>query len=157
MGNEKMMNGFCNQMADILELIQHMFKNATKNIEITHIQFMFMKTIQIYQHMSIGKIVKTLGWDQGNVSNMCKKLEKKGWISRERNPLDERVVLVSLTQQGEDILNRIQEYNEKQMNRIFDILSEEEVKMAEMLFSKILTSYQKLIYEKEVSECQNSV
>lgn len=67
---------FSKHMISTMKLTQRIFKNATKDIDITYPQFMLLKTIEKKQQMTIGDIVRISGIDQGNVSNMCKKLEK---------------------------------------------------------------------------------
>mgnify|MGYP002868772345 CR=1 FL=1 len=41
-----------------------------------------------------------------NIEPTLKKLEGKGYVQRERNPKDERVLYVSLTRQGEQLKDR---------------------------------------------------
>lgn len=137
------------KMVDILELIQYIFKNATKEVDITYPQFMLMKLLQSKQPITVGELVKLLGIDQGNGSNMCKKLEKKGWVLRQRNPYDERVVLLSLTAQGEDILNHIHSYSQMKCKNFFDLLSDEEVEQAVHSILTLVENCKKIVYQKE--------
>lgn len=49
---------------------------------------------------NISSLCKVFGINQGNVSTMCKQMEKAGLIKRNRSSEDERIVTLSLTEQG---------------------------------------------------------
>lgn len=49
-----------------------------------------------------------------NNSALCKKMEKDGYVIRSRAPDDERVVLVSLTEQGKQVVDAFREMCEKE-------------------------------------------
>ena len=58
---------------------------------------------------NIGVIGQSLGVAGGNISNMCKTLESEGYLKRVRSLEDERVVEVSLTKKGTDILEKMRD------------------------------------------------
>ena len=60
-------------------------------------------------HTSVGAICEQTGMGQANASTLCKKLEQAGVLSRSRNPRDERVVDLTLTEQGWQTLERIRQ------------------------------------------------
>lgn len=63
----------------------------------------------IYKNGShtIGSLADSTGVAGANISAMCKKLEGKGLIERIRDQYDERVVKVALTQNGKEIIVKI--------------------------------------------------
>jgi DNA-binding MarR family transcriptional regulator len=72
--------------------------------------------IEIQQHGShtIGSLAIRLHKAGTNISTMCKKLERKGFIERVRDEKDERVVKVALSQKGIRVVEDInQELIEK--------------------------------------------
>jgi MarR family transcriptional regulator, organic hydroperoxide resistance regulator len=56
---------------------------------------------------NISSLCKELGLNQGNVSTMCKSMEKSGLIKRTRGSVDERVVTLTLTEQGKKMIERL--------------------------------------------------
>lgn len=58
--------------------------------------------------LTVGALSELTNMGQGNTSSLCKRLERSGHLVRSRNPRDERTVTLSLTQQGQDTLGRIQ-------------------------------------------------
>lgn len=59
--------------------------------------------------ITVGELSQALGSAPGNASAMCKALEKKGLLSRERSPEDERMVLIALTPAGQSVLSRVEQ------------------------------------------------
>lgn len=56
---------------------------------------------------NISSLCKELGINQGNVSTMCKHMEKAGLIKRNRSSEDERIVTLSLTEEGKCTIQRL--------------------------------------------------
>ncbi|MCJ7840962.1 MarR family transcriptional regulator [Lederbergia sp. NSJ-179] len=65
--------------------------------------------LEIHQNGShtIGSLANRIKMAGTNISTMCKKLEKREFLERVRNPEDERVVLVILTEKGSEIVSYI--------------------------------------------------
>lgn len=60
--------------------------------------------------ISIGSLGKAIGITGGNISNICKRLEKQGFVKRVRSEEDERVVIVVLTESGEKAAHMVDRY-----------------------------------------------
>lgn len=56
---------------------------------------------------NISGLCKESGINQGNVSTMCKQMEKTGLIKRNRSSEDERIVTLSLTEQGKHTIHKL--------------------------------------------------
>ena len=54
--------------------------------------------------MTISELARTLGITPGSVTTACKRLEKDGRVTRDRQAQDERVVRVTLTPETFEIL-----------------------------------------------------
>lgn len=89
---------------------------------------------------NIGGICHDFGINQGNASTMCKKLEQSGLINRERSTEDERVVTLSITPQGNAILDRIK----KHFKRFEEYCSNAPEEKMKTIF-KGLTEFEELI------------
>ena len=81
---------------------------------LTMIQSRLLIEIYINKKTTVGSLCSRIGSSSGNASTACKKLEKKGYIKRTRDSLDERVVNIELTELGIKTLHMIdQELQEK--------------------------------------------
>lgn len=75
---------------------------------VTMMQMRVLVELKHCQKCTIGELADAMNSAPGNASAMCKTLEKKGLVSRTRNPEDERIVIVSLTDQGKTLLQGIE-------------------------------------------------
>lgn len=73
---------------------------------ITYTQYIAFLVLWEEKSISVGRLCERLFLDSGTVTPLIKKMEKQGYITRERSSADERVVLVSLTEKGERLRER---------------------------------------------------
>ncbi|MCK9525481.1 MAG: MarR family transcriptional regulator [Limnochordia bacterium] len=76
---------------------------------ITMVQMRVLVELRHCQKCTIGELAVSTGSAPANASAMCKTLEKRGLVNRARNADDERIVLVSLTDEGKSLLQDIEE------------------------------------------------
>lgn len=96
---------FNNQIFSMIREISHkidlLLQDTSNELDLTPLQLKIIITIfSSEEDVSIGNLGKTIGVTGGNISNICKKLEKKGFVDRKRSEEDERVVNVMLTDKG---------------------------------------------------------
>ncbi|WP_165190839.1 MarR family winged helix-turn-helix transcriptional regulator [Caulobacter soli] len=86
--------------------INRAYKPLLDALEITYPQYLVLSALWEVDGQSVGAIAERLGLDSSNVTPLIKRMEAAGLLSRERNPADERQVVVSLTDQGRDMQAR---------------------------------------------------
>lgn len=69
-------------------------------IGLTYTQYLVMMVMWEEKKLSVKDICKKLYLDSGTLTPLLKKLEAKELITRQRDPQDERSVLISLTDEG---------------------------------------------------------
>ncbi len=104
---------------------------------VTMVQMQVLVQLKQCQMCTIGDLADAIGSAPGNASAMCKMLEKKGLVTRTRNPEDERIVLVSLTDQGRGLLHEVEKELTAKYNPLLAEYSDED-------FEQILTGMGKL-------------
>ena len=80
--------------------------------------------------LSEKELCKLLGLDSGTLTPVLKKLDADGLVRRSRSETDERVVIISLTENGSELRSKISEGPEI-------VLTEDQVKMLEGLLSEV--------------------
>lgn len=97
--------------------------------------------------LPVGELSECAHMNRGNCSTACKRLENEGLVRRRRKPEDERVVLIELTEEGENLLFRIQRRTCSEVLKRVKQLSDEQLK-------KLLESVEILetIFESESKE-----
>ncbi len=68
-------------------------------------QFAVLEALYHLGVLSQRELAKKLLLSTGNISTVLKKLEKRGLISRERDPDDNRYMQVVITEKGKELLN----------------------------------------------------
>lgn len=103
------------EIRSLMEIFQDMKHKAGRLMEpltqaegLTSLQCCVL--LQVSQgDASVGSISERTGMGQANTSTLCKKLEQAGYLTRKRNPRDERMVMLALTEQGKQTLERTQQ------------------------------------------------
>ena len=67
-------------------------------------QFWLLRQLWQQGPMTIGELAVALGITPGSVTIACKRLEKDGRVTRDRQAQDERIVRVALTPEANEIL-----------------------------------------------------
>ncbi len=83
------------------------------------------------KNVTPGEIKDVLNIGSGRVADILKCLEKKGLICREHDPADKRKVLVSLTEQGQDLACKKKKELCKRQEALITFLGEKDA--AEMI------------------------
>ncbi len=104
-------NTIFSMIREISHKIDLLLQETANKLDLTPLQLKII--IALYssdEDVSIGNLGKTIGVTGGNISNICKKLEKKGFVNRIRSEEDERVVNVRLTETGIQASKELGEY-----------------------------------------------
>jgi DNA-binding MarR family transcriptional regulator len=83
--------------------INRAYKPLLDALEITYPQYLTLSALWESDGQSIGAIAERLGLDSSNVTPLVKRMEAAGFLSRQRNPADERQVVVTLTPRGREM------------------------------------------------------
>ena len=82
------------------------------------------------QKLSMQEIAKNLGFTKGGATRVVNRLEKKGYIKRQRSPDDGRVCCVKVTSQGTLLVKSV---NREKEDRINEIMSKIDPGMQEVI------------------------
>ncbi|MBQ1613308.1 MAG: MarR family transcriptional regulator, partial [Selenomonas sp.] len=70
---------------------------------LTYTQYITMAVLWEAKQVSVKELGKKLHLDSGTLTPLLKKLERKGYLKRERSRQDERVVIVCITEDGQKL------------------------------------------------------
>ncbi|WP_181995739.1 MarR family transcriptional regulator [Clostridium sp. AM58-1XD] len=82
-------------------------------------QFHILMELDEHPMQKAGDLSDTVGVLRGNMAGICKKMEQNHWIVRERSQKDERVVLISLTEEGRRVKREVAKEAESRLESIF--------------------------------------
>lgn len=110
-------NTIFSMIREISHKIDILLQDTAQEMGITTLQLRMLITLYSSgKEVSIGNLGKAIGVTGGNISNICKKLEKLGFVKRVRSEEDERVVNVMLTNNGEKAAVKVGDYLYKLRN-----------------------------------------
>lgn len=92
---------------DISLEVGNVFIPILSKYDLTLIQLQILRGIRDNNNLHIGTLAKEIHLQSGNTSTTCKQLEKKGFLVRNRDLDDERVVTITITNKGLDTLEEI--------------------------------------------------
>ena len=78
-----------------------LYKPWLDKLELTYTQYITMMVLWEHQAMTVKALGQELFLDSGTLTPLLKKLEEKGLVTRRRSDLDERNLIVTITELGE--------------------------------------------------------
>lgn len=82
------------------------YKPFLDDIDLTYTQYITMMVLWFKHKVNVKELGEELMLDSGTLTPVLKKLESKGYITRERSKEDERTLIVSITPEGEALKDR---------------------------------------------------
>ena len=112
------------------------YKPFLDEVDLTYTQYITMMVLWFNKSVNVKELGKKLYLDSGTLTPVLKKLEVKGYITRERSKEDERTLIVKITKEGENLKEKAVEIPNK-MRACLDV-SQEEMAVMYKLLSKVL-------------------
>lgn len=78
-----------------------LYKPWLDELGLTYTQYITMMVLWEHKSMTVKGLGQELFLDSGTLTPLLKKLEEKGLVSRRRSDLDERNLIVTITEEGE--------------------------------------------------------
>ncbi|MBP3426254.1 MAG: MarR family transcriptional regulator [Rikenellaceae bacterium] len=104
----------------------------------TYTQYIAMMVMWEYREITVRDMGKLLYLDSGTLTPMLKKMERNGWLSRARSAEDERVVVLTITEAGEALHDKLSEVPTK-MSQCLTLENDEAMQLYTLLRKMIKT------------------
>ena len=82
------------------EIVRH-YKPFLDELDMTYTQYIAMMVLWEHKEVTVKELGQYLYLDSGTLTPLLKTMEKKGWVERNRSKEDERVLNVTITEQGD--------------------------------------------------------
>ena len=99
----KLENQICFPLYACSKEIIRRYKPYLDEIDLTYTQYITMMVLWDKKSQSVKELGKYLYLDSGTLTPVLKKLEAKGYITRKRSEQDERSLIVTITEKGEQL------------------------------------------------------
>lgn len=90
-------------------VINRTYKAALAEIDLTYTQYVIMTLLWEKDHQNVSMLSKQLFLGSNTLTPVLKRLEERGLIQRVRDPKDDRVVNVILTQAGRSLADQAEQ------------------------------------------------
>lgn len=97
----KLENQLCFPLYAASKEIVRRYKPFLDELDMTYTQYITMMVLWEHKELTVKELGKYLYLDSGTLTPLLKTMEKKEWVTRCRSKDDERVLNVSITEQGE--------------------------------------------------------
>jgi DNA-binding MarR family transcriptional regulator len=97
----KLENQLCFPLYACAKEVVKRYKPYLDELDLTYTQYITMMVMWEKKTVNVKELGENLFLDSGTLTPLLKKLEAKGYITRERSKDDERNLLVSITEKGE--------------------------------------------------------
>ena len=102
----KLENQLCFPLYACAREVVKKYKPYLDGLDLTYTQYITLMVLWEHKKITVKQIGDLLRLDSGTLTPVLKKLEEKKLITRKRSKKDERNLIVTLTQQGEEIKSR---------------------------------------------------
>ena len=102
----KLENQLCFPLYAAARQLVSLYTPHLRELGLTYTQYIVFLVLWEGKPVTVGELCRRLYLDNGTLTPLLKKLEASGYIVRARDNTDERVVTISLTQDGEALKER---------------------------------------------------
>lgn len=136
----KLSNQLCFPLYAAAKAVTSAYRPYLEEYSLTYTQYIALMVMWEKREVSVSELGEAVCLDSGTLSPLIKKLIEKGYISKKRKADDERVVMLSLTQEGA-LLHDSCAHIPSCMKEKLKHFSEEELKLLSSLLHKVLRDF----------------
>lgn len=141
------------RLIDDLLSLYHLIRRTShpvKRAEITQEQYWLMRRLHCHGAQSIGELADALSITGSSATTACKRLEKAGLVIRERQVNDERMVYVSLTEEGRERIAVWQQQRREVLSRLLEPLDKHEQDELQHILEHMLQTAEDSVLEERI-------
>lgn len=105
----KLENQLCFPLYAAARQVVSLYTPHLKEMGLTYTQYIVFLVLWEKDGIPVGELGRRLYLDNGTLTPLLKKLESAGYLTRSRDKVDERVVIVTLTDQGRALKEQAKE------------------------------------------------
>lgn len=133
-------NQLCFPLYAASRLTTQLYGPILKELNITYPQYLVLLVLWQKGNQTVNEICQSLYLESNTITPLLKRLEEKKIITRSRSQKDERIVNISLTENGISLKNKALEIPEQiycSINQVGDITENEILQFQKTLFKII--------------------
>ena len=129
----KLENQLCFPLYAAARSVTNLYSPLLKEIGLTYTQYIVFLVLWEKDGQTVGEIGEKLMLDNGTLSPLLKKMEAAGYVKRTRSAEDERIVVITLTEEGRHLREQAKDIPAKVGNCI-DLPPEKARQLYDLLY-----------------------
>lgn len=105
----KLDNQLCFPLYAAARKVTGFYSPYLRPLGLTYTQYIVFMVLWERDGQTVGEICEKLHLDSGTLTPLLKKMEKEGYLSRERSREDERRVIIRLTEKGSEVKEKVRD------------------------------------------------
>ncbi|GAB3237851.1 MarR family transcriptional regulator [Hymenobacter seoulensis] len=111
-------NQLCFPLYALSRMITKAYQPLLQELDLTYPQYLVFLLLWEHQELTVKELGEKLLLDSGTLTPLLKRLEQKQWISRRRDPRDERSVIIGLLPAGQALQQRACQVPEQLLTKL---------------------------------------
>ena len=137
----KLENQLCFPLYAAAKEVVRKYKPLLDELDLTYTQYITMMVLWEKEELNVKELGSILYLDSGTLTPLLKKLEAKGYISRNRCKEDERNLIIQITEKGDALKEKAASIPKEMMDNWLNI-SNDEIKVMYHSLYKLLSQIQ---------------
>jgi MarR family transcriptional regulator, organic hydroperoxide resistance regulator len=105
--NLKLDNQLCFALYSATHALTRAYRNALESTGLTYTQYLVLLALWENENLTVKSVADRLDLDSASLTPILKRLEVAGFLTRQRNKADERVVEIKLTERGHALQDEV--------------------------------------------------
>jgi len=105
----KLANQLCFPLYAASRNVMSLYTPWLKPLGLTYTQYIVFLVLWEKDGITVGEICNKLMLDNGTLSPLLKKMQQAGYVERKRSGEDDRVVLITLTEEGKALQEKVKD------------------------------------------------
>lgn len=118
-------------------IIKKRGRDILSDFDITTPQFLALVVLKDRPGITMGELCERLYLACSTATDLIDRMEKNGYLERNRDPDDRRVIRLSITEKGQDIIDQVINARRRYVESILSQLTQEEIDQLERSLEKL--------------------
>ncbi|MGG6314358.1 MarR family winged helix-turn-helix transcriptional regulator [Paenibacillus macerans] len=124
----------------LLKMITQEWNRRGGDFNLSFQQFKMLYMLNASGTQKVSQLAESLGITSAAITGVTDRLVTEGYVERVRAENDRRVVNISITERGREIIRLVTERQKEMLERIFDQLQEEDLQHLRRIFGAMLSN-----------------
>ena len=129
----KLEGQLCFPLYAVSKEVIRQYKPYLEEVDLTYTQYIAMMVLWEKKEMNVKALGSSLYLDSGTLTPLLKKLEAKGYITRNRCKTDERNLIITITEEGEALKEKVA-HIPYELAKNVDLTHEEALQLYKLLY-----------------------